>query len=116
MSPARLTTALFGCALVLIFFFGNIAPGLAYETLPGNSIASIRLDFNTAHRLSRLGASPFNGAFIAETCDPVTPAPKALAMRRIFETPETRRVSPLVFARWNRPKVSRHLLDAILLI
>lgn len=116
MSPARLTTALLGCALALIFFFGNIAPGLAYETFPGNSIASIRLDFNTAHRLSRPGPPGFNGPLIAEPIDPVAPAPKALATRRMFETPENRTVSPLVFARWNRPKVSRHLLDAILLI
>jgi len=116
MSPARLTTALFGCALTLVFFFGNIAPGLAYETYPGGSVASIRLDFNTAHRLSRLGAPAFNGALIAETCDPVTPASKALATRRMFETPEIRTLNPLIFTRSNRPKVSRHLLEAILLI
>jgi hypothetical protein len=66
--------------------------------------------------LSRLGAPAFNGAFIAETCDPVTPAPKALGTRRMFETRESRTVRPLVFARFNGPKGSRHLLDAILLI
>src|SRR5690349_13310355 len=105
MSPARLTTALFGCALTLVFFFGNIAPGLAYETYPGGSVASIRLDFNTAHRLSRSGAPGFNVAFIGETCDPVTPAPKAQETPRMFETPpETHTLKPLIFAGFHGQK------------
>jgi hypothetical protein len=118
MSPTRLTTALFGCALALVFFFGNIAPGLAYEeTFPGSSIASIRLDFSTGHRLSRSGAPVFDVVSIGETCDAVTPTPKAQEIPRMFETPpETRAVRPPVFASFHGQKVSRHLLDSILLI
>jgi len=117
MSPTRLTTTLFGCALALVFFFGNIAPGLAYETFPGSSIASIRLDFSTGHRLSRSGAPVFDVVSIGETCDAVTPTPKVQEIPRMFETPpETGAVRLRVFASFHGQKVSRHLLDSILLI
>lgn len=117
MSPVRLTTALLACTLALVFFFSNIAPGLAHETFPGSSTASLQLDFSTAHRLSRMGAPAFDAFSIGETCDVVTPTPRDQATPRMFEAPpETRTARPLVFARFHGQKVSRHLLDSILLI
>jgi hypothetical protein len=103
-------------ALALVFFFGNIAPGLAQETFPG-STASIQRDFSTAHRLFRTGAPAFDAVSIGETCDVVAPTPGNQETPRMFEAPpETRMVRPLVFARFHGQKVSRHLLDSILLV
>jgi len=117
MSRARLTSGLFGCALALVFFFGNLAPGLAHETLPGSSMAGQRFDGAAAGRLSRAGAQLFPVVFIGEISDVVTPLPEFEGPPRTFAAPpEMRLRAPLIIGGPRGQKISRHLLDSILLI
>lgn len=117
MSKARLTTAVFGCALALVFFFGNLAPSLAYETVPGNSVSILRLDVGAADRILRVGAQVLRVLFDGEIFDIVTPSPKALGTGRMLESPPGTRVAKMLASSvFPKPKVSRHMLDSILLI
>jgi len=115
MSRARLTIGLFGCALALVFFFGNLAPGLA-ETLPASSMAGHRFD-RAAGRLARAGAHLFPLVLVGEISDVVTPLPEFQGPPRTFAAPpEMRLRTPLIIGGARGSKVSRHLLDSILLI
>jgi len=109
-------TALFVVGLILFFFFGSLAVGLAHETVPGKFVYSVKVDLEGSNKIANVAPQSRWVSLDWETCDVPTPSAKTPEAGRLFEAPPAIRAG--VFAAYGLyvPKISRHMLDSILLI
>jgi len=110
-------TALFVCGLILFFFFGSLAVGLAHETVPGKFVYSVKIDSDRSNKIARVAPQSLRVSLDWETCDVPTPSAKTPETGRLLEAAPAIRADR--FAAYGGPyvpKISRHMLDSILLI
>ena len=110
-------TALFVVGLILFFFFGSLAVGLAHETVPGKFVYNVKVDLDGSNKITHVAPQSRWVSLDWETCDVPTPSAKTPEAGRLFEAPPAIRAG--VFAAYGGPyvpKISRHMLDSILLI
>jgi hypothetical protein len=114
---SQFKTVLFVCGLILFFFFGSLAVGLAHETVGGKSVYSAKLDLDGSNKIAHVAPQSLRVGLDWETCDVPTPSAKTSEAGRLLEAPPA--ICADVFAACGGPyvpKISRHMLDSILLI
>jgi len=80
-------TALFVGGLILFFFFGSLAVGLAHETVPGKFVYNVKVDLDGSNKIAHVAPQSLRVSLDWETCDVPTPSAKTLEAGRLFEAP-----------------------------
>jgi hypothetical protein len=109
----RKTLAIVG--LIFVFTLGGFSLGLAQTYVTG-PIQRLTLHEGFSHGLSRSASLAWRMALDCESCDPPAPLTESPAAGWPVSTPLVGCSDSFTYAGPYAPKISRHMLDSVLLI